>query len=169
MVLLAAGMAQYLRHTLLRHNLDRLMTTAIVATFASGAALALSLWLPSLGRFGAHPAFPLPWANDAASSFVETPDEYLAAARGAGFDLVARRDRGEVAQDFFARMHGPSMGNTVGAGCVLLASMLTSSALAGRPIVHELLITLFIVMSSPVTSMMLMSAALYRYLARGSD
>lgn len=71
--------------------------------------------------------------------------------------------------DFFARMHGPSMGNTVGAGCVLLASMLTSSALAGRPIVHELLITLFIVMSSPVTSMMLMSAALYRNLARGSD
>lgn len=71
--------------------------------------------------------------------------------------------------DFFARMHGPSMGNTVGTGCVLLASMLTASALAGRPIVHELLITLFIVMSSPVTSMMLMSAAQYRNLARGSD
>lgn len=64
--------------------------------------------------------------------------------------------------DFFARMHGPSMGNTIGTGCVLVASMITSSAITGRPVVHELLITLFIVMSSPVTSMILMSAALYR-------
>lgn len=64
--------------------------------------------------------------------------------------------------DFFSRMHGPSMGNTIGTGCVLLASLLTSSVLAGRPVVHELLITLFIVMSSPVTSMMLVQAALYR-------
>ena len=68
--------------------------------------------------------------------------------------------------DFFARMHGPSMGNTIGTGSVLLASMLTSSVLANRPVVHELLITLFIVMSSPVTAMMLMRAALYRNKAR---
>ena len=26
--------------------------------------------------------------------------------------------------DFFARMHGPSLGNTLGAGCVLISSML---------------------------------------------
>ena len=71
--------------------------------------------------------------------------------------------------DFFARMHGPSMGNTLGVGCVLIASMLSSSALAGRPVIHELLITLFIVMSSPVTSMMLMSAAVYRNKVRGTD
>jgi multicomponent K+:H+ antiporter subunit G len=69
-------------------------------------------------------------------------------------------------RDFFSRMHGPSMGNTIGTGCVLVASMLTSSALAGRPVVHELLITLFVMMSSPVTSMMLMRAALYRNRAR---
>lgn len=69
--------------------------------------------------------------------------------------------------DFYSRMHGPSMGNTIGTGCVLVASMITSSAVAGRPVVHELLITLFIVMSSPVTSMMLMGAALNRNRARG--
>jgi multicomponent K+:H+ antiporter subunit G len=68
--------------------------------------------------------------------------------------------------DFFARMHGPSMGNTIGTGSVLIASMLTSTVLANRPVVHELLITLFVVMSSPVTSMMLMRAALYRNKAR---
>jgi multicomponent K+:H+ antiporter subunit G len=69
-------------------------------------------------------------------------------------------------QDFFSRMHGPSMGNTIGTGCVLVASMLITSALARRPVVHELLITLFILMSSPVTSIMLMRAALYRNRAR---
>lgn len=71
--------------------------------------------------------------------------------------------------DFFARLHGPSMGTTIGTGCVLLASMLTSSVLANRLVVHELLITLFIVMSSPITSMMLMRAALYRNKARNRD
>lgn len=65
-------------------------------------------------------------------------------------------------RSFYARMHGPSMGNTLGAGCVLVASMLLSSALAQRPVVHEILITLFLVMTSPVAAMLLMRAALYR-------
>ena len=53
--------------------------------------------------FGAHPAFPVPWAGDPAGSFLEAPEVYLAAAEAAGFDLVARRDRGDIAVDFFAR------------------------------------------------------------------
>ena len=60
--------------------------------------------------FGAHPAFPLPWADDAASSFVETPEAHLAAAEAAGFNLVSRRDRGEVAKAFFARMQAQMAG-----------------------------------------------------------
>jgi multicomponent K+:H+ antiporter subunit G len=65
-------------------------------------------------------------------------------------------------EDFFQRMHPPTMGTTLGAGCVLVASMLVSSVLEGRPVVHELLITLFIVMTAPVTAMLLMRAAIYR-------
>ena len=73
-------------------------------------------------------------------------------------------------RDFFQRMHGPSMTNTIGAGATLVASMLASSALAGRPILHELLITLFVTASAPVTSIMLLQAALYRNKARhGGD
>jgi multicomponent K+:H+ antiporter subunit G len=64
--------------------------------------------------------------------------------------------------DFYARMHPPAMGTTLGAGCVLIASMLVSSALVGRPVLHELLITLFIVMTAPVTAMLLVRAAVYR-------
>lgn len=63
---------------------------------------------------------------------------------------------------FYARIHAPTMGSTLGTGCVLLASMLTSSAIAGRPVVHELLITVFILITSPVTAMLLMRAAMYR-------
>ena len=63
---------------------------------------------------------------------------------------------------FYARIHAPTMGSTLGTGCVLIASMLVSSALAGRPVIHELLITVFILVTAPVTAMLLMRAAMYR-------
>jgi multicomponent K+:H+ antiporter subunit G len=63
---------------------------------------------------------------------------------------------------FFMRMHAPSMGNTLGTGCVLVASMILSSALVGKPVAHEILITVFIVTTSPVTAMLVMRAAIYR-------
>jgi len=66
---------------------------------------------------------------------------------------------------FFARMHGPSLGYTLGAGCVLISSMLTSSALLDRAVLHELVIAACIFISSPVTAMMLMRAAIYRTVA----
>lgn len=67
---------------------------------------------------------------------------------------------------FYERMHPPSMGNTLGAGCVLVASMLVSSGLAGRPVIHEVLITVFIVTTSPITAMLVMGAAVHREAAR---
>jgi multicomponent K+:H+ antiporter subunit G len=69
---------------------------------------------------------------------------------------------------FFQRMHGPSMGNTLGTGCVLIASILVSSALASRPVVHELLITVFVVTTAPMTAMLLMRAAVNRSSERTS-
>jgi multicomponent K+:H+ antiporter subunit G len=63
---------------------------------------------------------------------------------------------------FIQRMHGPSMGNTLGTGCVLIASILVSTALANRPVVHEILITVFIVITAPMTAMLLMRAAVHR-------
>jgi multicomponent K+:H+ antiporter subunit G len=64
--------------------------------------------------------------------------------------------------DFYSRMHPPTMGTTLGTGCVLAASMLVSSALLGRPVIHELLITLFVAITAPVTAMLLMRAAVSR-------
>lgn len=64
--------------------------------------------------------------------------------------------------DLFARMHGPTMGNTLGLGCVLLASILIASLLAERLVFQEILITVFVVGTSPVTAMLLMRAGIYR-------
>ncbi len=63
---------------------------------------------------------------------------------------------------FQARIHAPTLGNTLGCGCVLSASILVFSALASRPVFHEVIITLLLIVSSPVTAMLLMRAATYR-------
>ncbi len=63
---------------------------------------------------------------------------------------------------FFKRLHGPALIVTFGIGSVLIASMLYFSALQARPVVHELLITVFVTLTAPVTSMLIGRAALYR-------
>jgi multicomponent K+:H+ antiporter subunit G len=65
-------------------------------------------------------------------------------------------------RSFYARMHPPTMGATLGSGCVLLASMLVTSALLQRPVIHELLITVFVLITAPVSAMTLMRAAVSR-------
>ncbi|MEO8995841.1 MAG: monovalent cation/H(+) antiporter subunit G [Nitrosospira sp.] len=64
--------------------------------------------------------------------------------------------------DLFTRMHGSTIGNTFGLGCVLLASIVIASVLAQRFVFQELLISLFVVTTSPVTSILLIRAGMYR-------
>lgn len=64
--------------------------------------------------------------------------------------------------DFECRIHAPTLGNTLGASCVLLASILVFSSIGHRFVFHELLITLLLFITSPVTAMLLMRAAIYR-------
>ncbi|MVW79991.1 monovalent cation/H(+) antiporter subunit G [Bordetella sp. 02P26C-1] len=65
-------------------------------------------------------------------------------------------------EDFKSRIHAPTLGNTLGAACVLVASILVFSASQHRFVIHEILITLLLFTSSPVTAMLLMRAAIYR-------
>jgi multicomponent K+:H+ antiporter subunit G len=62
-------------------------------------------------------------------------------------------------KSFYARMHAPTMGATLGTGCVLLASMIVSSTVTHRAVFHELLIAAFLTMTAPVTAILLMRAA----------
>ncbi len=64
--------------------------------------------------------------------------------------------------EFYSRAHAPSLGATVGTVLLVAASMLAFTALNGRPSVHELLIALFITVTTPAPLMMLARATLYR-------
>jgi multicomponent K+:H+ antiporter subunit G len=63
---------------------------------------------------------------------------------------------------FYQRIHGPAITVTLGAGCILIASMVYFTVLQSRLVIHELLITLFVLMTAPVVSMLIMRAAVYR-------
>ena len=65
-------------------------------------------------------------------------------------------------QSFYERVHAPTLGTTCGAGGILIASMLVFSVLQSRIAVHEVLITLFVTVTTPVTLMLLARAAMYR-------
>lgn len=64
--------------------------------------------------------------------------------------------------NFYQRTHAPSLPATLGIGCVLIASMLFFSVTSGRFVLHELLITMAVLLSAPVTAMMLNRAAIER-------
>ena len=63
---------------------------------------------------------------------------------------------------FYQRIHGPAITITLGAGCVLIASMLFFSLSQSRLVIHELLISVFILLTAPVVAMLIMRAAVYR-------
>ena len=70
-------------------------------------------------------------------------------------------------QSFYQRIHGPAITITLGAGCILVASMVYFSVTRSRLVIHELLISAFVLMTAPVVSMLLMRAAVYRDLRAG--
>ena len=61
--------------------------------------------------------------------------------------------------DFYMRLHGPAKATTLGVGGVLIASMLYFSFTTGSLRLHELLVTLFLIISAPVSADMLSLAA----------
>lgn len=63
---------------------------------------------------------------------------------------------------FYDRLHAPSLGATWGTGGILLGSILLFSVLQSRLAVHEVLIAVFVTVTTPVTLMLLGRAALYR-------
>ncbi|MBJ6126024.1 monovalent cation/H(+) antiporter subunit G [Microvirga splendida] len=70
--------------------------------------------------------------------------------------------------NFYARVHAPTLGATFGMGSILVGSAFCFSMLETRPIVHEILIAVFVTLTTPVTLMLLARAALYRDRTEGS-
>ncbi len=78
---------------------------------------------------------------------------------GAAFALIGSWALARLS-DFYKCIHGPTKSTTLGVGGILLASALHFSLRAGRPALSELLVTLFVFLTAPVSAHLLVKAAL---------
>ncbi|MCB8889633.1 Na+/H+ antiporter subunit G [Vreelandella malpeensis] len=64
-------------------------------------------------------------------------------------------------RDFFMRLHGPTKASTLGIGCMLIASMGYFWSMDGHIDIQELLITLFLFITAPVSAHLLAKSGLH--------
>lgn len=64
-------------------------------------------------------------------------------------------------KDFYTRLHGPTKATTLGVGSILIASAVFFSTRGSGISLHELLVTLLLFITAPVSAHMLAKAALH--------
>ena len=64
-------------------------------------------------------------------------------------------------RDFYTRLHGPTKGTTLGVGCLLIASSIFFSTQGDGLSLHEVLITLFLFITAPISAQLLAKSALH--------
>ena len=69
---------------------------------------------------------------------------------------------------FYDRLHAPTLGTSWGTAGIILASLLASSWIEGRLVLHEVVLGSFVMITTPVTLLMLGRAALHRDRAEGT-
>jgi len=70
---------------------------------------------------------------------------------------------------FFTRIHTPTLGSTAGVWCITLATIVYFSAQGASLFSHAILITLFVALTTPVTTIFLMRATLFRERQKGAN
>jgi multicomponent K+:H+ antiporter subunit G len=65
--------------------------------------------------------------------------------------------------DTMRRLHAPTKASTLGIGGVLVASMIYSWVFLDRPSLHELLITIFLFLTAPITANFIAKAYMHRH------
>ncbi len=68
--------------------------------------------------------------------------------------------------DFYTRLHGPTKATTVGVGSIVLVSMIYFTLSTGELAITEVLITLFLFITAPVSANFLAKAAAHRRVPR---
>jgi len=96
-------------------------------------------------------AQPIPWVLEAAISALLVVGGAFCLVGAIGFVRF---------QDFFMRLHAPTKASTLGVGGVLVASMLWHWGM-GEWALRELMITLFVFVTAPVSANLLAEAALH--------
>jgi len=79
---------------------------------------------------------------------------------GAGFAFIGSLGLARL-PDFYMRLHGPTKATTLGVGGMIVGSVLYFSTRGDGLSLHELLITLFLFITAPVSAHMLAKAALH--------
>lgn len=82
---------------------------------------------------------------------------------GAGFTFIGSLGLVRL-KDFYTRLHGPTKATTLGVGCLLVASSLFFSLTTEIISLHEILVTLFLFITAPISAHLLAKAALHRRL-----
>lgn len=72
-------------------------------------------------------------------------------------------------QSFYQRVHAPTLGTSLGTMFTLIASMIYFSVSGDRLVIHEILIAIFVTVTTPVTLVLLVRASRYRDLAEGTE
>jgi multicomponent K+:H+ antiporter subunit G len=80
---------------------------------------------------------------------------------GASFTLIGSIGLVRL-QDVYTRLHGPTKATTLGVGAIILASLLFFTVDTGVLSVHEVLITLFLFITAPVSAHLLAKSAMRR-------
>jgi multicomponent K+:H+ antiporter subunit G len=65
-------------------------------------------------------------------------------------------------KSFYDRLHAPTLGTSWGTAGIIIASMLMFTVTGERAILHEFLIGAFVMITTPVTLLLLGRAALHR-------
>lgn len=94
--------------------------------------------------------------NDAAAIIVS-----VLVLAGAGLTLLGVFGLVKLGS-FYDRVHAPTLGTTLGMGLILLGSWLFFGLTDGRWLPRELLIGVFLTVTTPVTLILLARAALFR-------
>ena len=59
---------------------------------------------------------------------------------------------------FYQRIHAPTLGTTLGTGAILIASMLFFTTVESRPVLGEILIAVFVTITTPISFILLAKA-----------
>lgn len=68
-----------------------------------------------------------------------------------------------ILRNFYQRLHAPTLGTSWGTGAIALASLVTFSFLRGSPSLHEVVIGVFIMITTPIGLLLLGRAACRRH------
>ncbi|HLV78552.1 MAG TPA: Na+/H+ antiporter subunit G [Marinobacter sp.] len=79
---------------------------------------------------------------------------------GGAFTLIGALGLARL-PDFFTRLHGPTKATTLGVGAVMLSSVLYFSITDQGIGISEILITVFLFMTAPVSANMMAKAAMH--------